>query len=175
MSYRRKPFFVKGNFQIALVLGLGGLLFLEVMGAGWWIYRLAAQAIEEAAFRSHLTLQTSAQVIRPVVVRVNLALVGIGILLAGLAVAAAHARLHALFTRMLEGLENLRRNNTSFRLRGMGGKDSRELIQEFNRAASALDKRLGELRLVCDLLLAEKDLKAIQKHHERLTVLISGQ
>lgn len=172
---KRKPFFVKGNFQIAFIIGFIMLLFIEITAAGLFIYRLSERAIEDTAFSSHLTIDRSAQIIRPIVIKANIYIMLISIFLACVVVAITYLKLHALFGKLIKGLENLKNNTGSFRINLRGGKNTREIIKEFNQAASYLDKHLGDLRLVLDSLLVEKELRHIAEFHDRLYSIIAGK
>lgn len=170
---KRKPFFIKRNFHIAFVIGFILLLLLEVMLAGALIYKLSAEAIENAAFSSHININRSAQLIKPIILKVNIYVMLMSVLLAGLAIAITYFRLHFLFSKIIRGLENFRNNNTPFHIKPSGGKQTRELIKEFNHASSCLDNRLSDLRLTLDSLLVEKDLKQTVKLQNRLYSIIS--
>ncbi len=173
-KFKRKKFFLKDNFQLAFITGFILLLLFEVMLAGFFIYKLSAKALEEAAFSSHINIISSEQLIKPVVLKVNIYTMLTIVLIAGLAVAIANLRLHALFSKIIKGLENLKDNNTSFCIEPRGRKQTRELIKEFNQAASYLDKRLAGLRHVIDPLIEEKELKHIVKLHNKLYSIITG-
>lgn len=172
---KRKRFFIKGNFQIAFIIGFILILLLEVTLAGLFIYRLSQEALEKAAFSSHITIDRSAQLIKPIILKVNIYTMLAIVLIAGLAVMIANLRLHALFSKIIKGLENLRDNNTSFHIKPHGRKQARELIKEFDQAASYLDKRLAGLRHVTDSLLEEKELTHIAKLHDKLYSIIAGK
>lgn len=174
-KFKRKSFFLKGNFQIAFIIGFILLLLLEVMLAGFFIYRLSEETLEKAAFSSHITIDRSAQLIKPVILKVNIYTMLMIVLIAGLAVTITNLRLHALFSKIIKGLENLKDNNTSFQIKPHGRKQARELIKEFNQAASYLDKRLAGLRHVIDSLLGEKELGHIAKLHDKLYSIIAGK
>lgn len=170
---KRKPFFVKGNFQIVFITGFILLLFLEVISAGFFIYKLSAEAIEVATFSSHINIDRSAQIIKPIIIKVNIYVMLMSVLLAGLATAIAYLRLHALFGKIMSGLENIRDNNTSFRIKPRGDKQACELIKEFNGAASYLDKQTTNLRMALDSLIAEKELSHVVKLHNKLYSIIA--
>jgi len=171
-KHKRKPFFIKGNFQIAVIASFTLLLFIEVITAGLFIYKLSANAVEDAEYSSHITINSGSQLIKPIILKVNTYAILISILLAGLVAAIMYFRLRALFANIINGLENLRDNNTSFRINQYGIKNTRELIEEFNQAASSLDKRRGELQVALDSLIKETDTGHISKLHNRLYSLI---
>lgn len=172
---KRKLFIIKSNFQIAFIVGFILLLFIEVMAASLFIYRLSAETIEDAVFSSHITIDRSTQIIRPIVLKVNTCFILISIFLSGLVIVIVYLRFHALFSSIIEGLENLRGNNTSFRIKLRGRKNTRELIKEFNQAASSIDSRITLLRGTIDSLLQKKELKDIERLHNKLYSLIADK
>jgi len=171
---KRKKFFIKGNFQITIILGFTLFLFIEVLAAGWFIYKLSFTAIENASFKSHLTIDKGAQIIAPVILRINISVITITVLFSSLAAVIFYFRTRALFRKIIFGLENFKRNNMAFRLAPRGGKKTRELIKEFNQAASQLDKKHTELINVLDALLKENKLSQISKLHNKLYLIITG-
>jgi len=169
---KRKTFFIKGNFQIVFILGFILLLFIEVSLAGIFIYKSSAYALEKVAYSSHISIDKTAQIIKPIVIKVNASVILISIILAACIMALAGISLHSLFNRIIEGLKNLKNNNTSFRISQCGGKDTRELIKEFNQAAIALDKKKNDLNLLINSILAEKDLKTITNLHQKIYLMV---
>ncbi len=170
---RRKPFFIKRNFQITFIIGFIALLFIEVILAGLFIYRLSNAAFEKETFRPHISINKSSQITGPIILRVNVCSIIISILLAGLIVTISYYKNRDLFDKIIEGLENLRDNNLSFRINARGGKKTVKLINEFNAAASYFEQRWNNLRVVLDELIAEKELRNIEKLHNRLTSIIT--
>lgn len=170
---KRKPFFIKRNFQITFIIGFVALLFIEVMLSGLFIYRLSAAAVEKAAFRSHITINRSAQIIGPIILKVNACGIIVSILLAGLAVAITYRRSRDLFNKIIEGLNNLRDNNLSFRIDERGSRKTAAFINEFNEAATYFEQRMNNLRFILEAAIAEKELKNIEKLHNRLSSLIA--
>ena len=156
-------------FNIALTL----LLLLEVLTVSLFIYKLSAKAIEGAAFSSHLNIERSTEIIKPIIIKVNIYFMFSSLLLASLWLAATYLKLHRLFARIITGIEEIKSNHTSFRLDLNGGKPARRLISEFNQAASFLDKRRMNLISLLDALLAEKDLEKIKQLHRRLYLIIA--
>jgi len=173
--HKRKPFFIKENFQTTAIICFVLLLFIEVMAAGLFIYRLSEGAIENAEYSSHITISSGSQLIKPIILKVNACAILISVLLACLAAAIMYLRLRALFGKIINGLENLRDNNTSFRINQHGIKNTRELIKEFNQAASSLDKRLADSRDTLDSLIKERGLRHISKLHSRLYSIVAGK
>jgi hypothetical protein len=167
-THKRQQFFVKGNFQIAFITGFIMLLFIEVIGAGVCIYRLSYEAIEASTYRSHISLESASQIIGPVILKVNMYVIFTSIILAGLAAAITCFKLHGLFDKIIEGLKNLKYNNTAFRIAESGRKNTRELIKEFNQAASCLDTRMTNVRRLLDLIATEKNLSNLEKLHNKL-------
>lgn len=170
---RRKPFFIKRNFRITFIIGFITLLFIEVILAGLFIYKLSAAAVEKEAFRSHISINKSSQITGPIILKVNVFSIIISIILAGLIVTVSYYRNRDLFNKIIEGLENLRDNNLSFRIVARGGKKTRELIKEFNAAASYFEQRGNKLHFVLEGLFAEKELKNIEKLHNQLSAIIT--
>jgi len=174
-KYKRKRFFIKGNFQLLFIFGFLGILLLEVIIGSLLICKLSNDLIENQEFSSHLSIDTSGRIITPVIIKVNTYIALISILLAGVTAAIMFQRRHLLFNRLTAGLENIKNNNTSFRIKPFGRKNSRLLIKEFNSAVDCLDKRMIKLRETIDSLLEEKELKQIEKLHNKLFSIISGK
>lgn len=174
-KYKRKRFFVKGNFQIAFIVGFLVLLCVEVLVAAALIYGASYGAIEGAAFSSHITMSRSAELIGPIILKINGYVVIASIILSCGVVAIAYARLCALFARIIEGIEQLKRKRFSFRIHERGGKNSRQLIKEFNQAADCIEKRQAVLRGVLDSLLSEKELTYIAKLHAQLYAMFADK
>lgn len=170
---KRKPFFIKRNFQINFIMGFVTLLFMEALLASVFIYKLSADRIEEAAFRSHISINRSAQIIGPIILAINACSIVASVLLAVLAVTITYRRNHELFNKMIKGLDNLRDNNLSFRIDEHGSKKTVAFIKEFNAAASYFEQRLTNLRFILDSAIAEKELKNIEKLHNRLYAIIA--
>jgi len=145
------------------------------MLAAFFIYRLSFGAIEKATFKSHITIDTGAQIVAPIILKVNIFVILISLILASLTVIIAYFRLRVLFGKIIEGLENLKRNNMSWRINLYGRKNTRALIKEFNQAASCLDKRLLDLRKTLDALLEEKELAHIAKLHNQLYSIVADK
>lgn len=172
---KRRPFFIKGNFQIAFIGVFILLLLSETAAAGLLIYRLSAEAIESAVFSSHLAINQSAQIIKPIILKVNGWVALISILLACVAVTAVFFKLHTLFSRIIAKLKGLRDNKEFLPLPARGGKNTRKLIAEFNQAGSALDQRLREIHFLLDSLTVAEELSSIHKLHGKLHALIAGK
>lgn len=170
---KRKPFFLRKNFQMNFIMGFVALLFIEVSLSGLLIYSLSAAAVEKAAFRSHITINSGAQIIGPIILKVNACGIIVSVLLAALAVAITYRRNRELFNKLTEGLDNLRDNNLSFRIEERGSKKTKAFINEFNEAASSFEQRLNNLRFILDCAIAEKELKNIEKLHARLYSIIA--
>ncbi len=172
---KRKRFFIRGNFQMAFIAGFVLLLFMEVLSASFFIYTLSSRAIEETSFKSHIAINSLAEIVAPIIIKVNICVILISIFLSCVAASIAYFRLIVLFDKILEGLENLRDKNTSFRLAVRGGKNARELITEFNNAASYLDKRQAGLLDALNSIIDEKELKNISKLHKKLGSIIDDE
>lgn len=154
-------------------MGFIALLFIEVIVTDLFIYRLSSAAIEKEAVRSHIIINRSAQIIGPVILKVNIAAIIISIILAGLIAAIINQRNRNLFNKLIEGLENLKDNNLSFRIDARGGKKTVDLINDFNNTAAYFEQRRNNLRVVLDELIAEKKLDNIEKFHKRLFSIIT--
>lgn len=170
---KRRPFFIKDNFQLSFIAGFIALLFIEIMLADFFIYELSRKAVEDAAFSSHLSLERSAQILGPIILKVNICFIAVTFLLAVLTSAAAYYRLHIVFAGIVEGFNKLKKNNTSVRLKLRGTKPARELIGEFNKAAESLDKRAENLTLIMNSLDKEKELNRLTKLHNELCAIIA--
>lgn len=174
-KYKRKKFFIKGNFQLSFIFGFLGILLIEVITASLAIYKLSNEEIENIAFSSHLSSDTIGKIVTPVIITVNTYIVLISILLACVIAAIMFQRRRFLFSQIIAGLRNIRNNNTSYRIKPSGGKNSQLLIKEFNSAADYLDGRMIDLRKTTDSLIQEKDLKQIEKLHNKLFTIIAGE
>jgi len=171
---KRKSFFLKGNFQIVFIIGFISILLFEVTLAGFFIYKLSAETLEEAVFSSHINIATSAQIIKPIIIRINIYVILISVALACLIITVTYIKLRVLFGKIIDGLENLKNNNTPLHIKPYGRKQARELIKEFNLAASCLDKQLAGLHHTIDSLVKEKELRHIAKSHDKLYSIIAG-
>ncbi|MDO8663125.1 MAG: hypothetical protein Q7K98_07930 [Candidatus Omnitrophota bacterium] len=171
-NQKRKPFLLKGNFQLTFILGFTLFLFIEVIAAGFAIYILSAKALEDAAFSSHVSFNRSLEIISPIVLKVNIWMILGSIFLACVIILIVYLNLHNLFSKIIQGLENLKNNNTAFRIDLRGNKDTRELIKEFNHTAGYLDHRRLDLHTTIDSLLKKKELEDIVKLHKKLSSII---
>lgn len=171
---KRKSFFIKDTFQIMFIAGFILLLFLEVMTAGIFIYKLSNKAVEEAAFKSHLMLETGMEIINPIILEVNLYVIFFSIFTAILVAGLMFYRLHLLFRKIIDGLESLAfGDNKPLFIKPYGGNNTRQLISEFNQAAAYLHKQQLDIKSVLDSLSIEKELKHIEKLQNKLYILIS--
>lgn len=169
---KRKLFLIKGNFQLAFILGFILFLLIEVIAASSAIYLLSQKALEHAAFSSHLGFNRSLEIISPIVIKVNVWVVLGSIFLACALMLITYINLHSLFSKIVQGLESLKNNHTSLRLNLRAGKNSQALIKEFNHAAEYFDRRLLDLRAALDSLLKEKELEKIIKLQNKLSSII---
>lgn len=174
-NMKRKPFFIRKNFEIAFVVVFISLLLCEISGAVFFIYRLSWQALEDNVFRSHLNIQTAAQIVEPVIIKVNIYVVSITVFLGALALSIILIKRRRLFLKIISGLDNLKDNNASFRLRIYGGKKTRVLLKEFNQAAAFIDRRQRDMDSTFRLLTTEMDLKRLASLHKRLYHIITGK
>lgn len=174
-TIKRKRFFIRGNFQIAFIAGFVLLLFMETLSASFFIYILSSRAIEETAFKSHIAINSLAEIVAPIIIKVNICAILISIFLSCVAASIVYFRLIVLFDKILEGLENLRNKAASFRLDVRGGKNAREFIMEFNHMTSYLDKRQAGLLDVLNSIIEEKELKNISKLHKKLDSIIDDE
>lgn len=170
---KRRLFLLKENFQIIFITSFVLLLFVEVMAAGLCIYKLTNKSIEQAAFKSHLAVNSGAQIIAPIILKVNIYGILISILMAVLIAAMTFYRIRVLSAKLVKGLQSLADNTTTLLIQPYGGENTRQLIREFNHAASFLDKRQADLRSLLDSLLIEKELKQIDKLHQKLFTLLA--
>lgn len=174
-NIKRKPFFIKGNFLAAFIAGFVLLLLIEVVLSGLSIYWLAGQEIEKQLFSSHINIAQSAKIISPIIIKVNASAALLSVLLACLALLIVHLKTNALFSKIVEGLHNIKDKHTYFRIRPFGANKSRQLIEEFNLAASYFDKQLNEINSLLDSLIACKDSLEAAKLRQKLHSLIAGK
>ena len=171
-NQKRKPFLIKGNFQLTFILGFTLFLLIEVIAAGFAIYILAEKTLEDLAFSSHINFNKSLEIISPIVIKVNIWMILCSIFVACAITAITCINLHSLFSKIIQGLENLKNNHTSSRINPRGNKDTRELIKEFNHTAAYLDKNMQDLRTTLDSLLEEKELERIIELQNKLYSII---
>lgn len=167
----RAPFLLRGNFQFTFLLGLAALAALGILAASVFNYVALERILEGAAFSAHLSVASSGELVWRAILEVTLLCAGVSLFVGCAVIVVALWYLEELFRALAEGLQRLARGECVFRL-AMGGKRwGRQLIDEFNDAAAALDRRAGELRGSLDGLIAAigsdqpgwlDDTKAIQ-------------
>jgi len=167
-KYKTRKLLIKENFQIKFIISFILLLFIEIILTTFCVYQLSYKALEESAFRSHIAIANTAQIIGPVILKVNMCAVILSFFFAGIIILLAYSRLKKLLGRLLTGIDNLTRNNTSFRIQTQGRKNSKNLFKEFNQAAVYLDKQQQDLRRTLTEISAETDLENINKLHAKL-------
>ncbi len=167
-TYKNRKLLIKGNFQIKFILGFIFLLFIEIILTTLCVYQLASQALEESAFKSHIAITNTAQIIGPVILKVNICAVILSSLIAGIMILFVYFQLKKLLGRLITGINNLTQNNTSFRIPTRGNKNNEILYKEFNQAAAYLDKQQQDLRKILTEIFAETKLENIAKLHDKL-------
>ncbi len=167
---KRNKFFIKGNFQLSFIIIFISLLFTQILITGLFFLKLTGAAIEEAAFKSHIAIHTSAQIIRPIIIKVNAAAVLTSIFIASIALIIIYIKRHILFTKIITGLEHLKKSDTSFRITLYGGKNTRGLIKKFNQTSDALDQRKNNLLKTLNYLIIEEDLNRIEELHRKIRI-----
>jgi len=172
-KYKRKLFFLRENFQIHFICSFILFVFVEVIFAAWYIYRLAYLRIEEYAALSHMPVDSAAEVLGPVILKVNACVIVISIIIGFGAAFLSYKRLQELFGRIILGLNELKDNKTRVRLSASGGRNSRELIEEFNQAASCLAARTILIKKLTGELIHEKNIDQIEKIHNDLYSLLA--
>lgn len=173
---KRKPFFIRGNFQLKFLLFYAAILATGIFSAVYLIYRALQGVVEEAAFSSHLSLSSSGELFWPAIVRINIMIAGISVLAGLLAIAGIHYYLDGFFHDLGEGLDRLAKSDFSFRLRTKGRWWVRSLVDDFNQKMEALQKDSERTGALADSLITAIDerrpemLKEIKSIHSKLLI-----
>ena len=143
---KRRPFFIKNNFQLKFILCYIAVLALGVLLSAWLIYRALEGIIEEAAFSSHLSLASSGDLFWRTIVQINLWIAVASALISLVVIIAVHVYLEIFFRSLGQGLDNLAKGDFSFRLKTRGRWFGRQLMSDVNGAAARLDDNAKEIR-----------------------------
>lgn len=161
MAIKRKPFFIKGNFQLKFILCFISLLILGVSFSALMIHEALNHILEEASFSAHMSLSTSGQLLWRTIIQINV-LMGSMIIAMGLLMGLiVHFYSETLFYVLAKGLDHLKQGDFSFRIKRKGQWAGKNLIGQFNHVASGLSKRL---ELTCTLL--NEAIKLTQQKNE---------
>ena len=154
---KRKPFFIRGNFQLKFLLFYAAILAAGIFSAVYFIYRVLQGVVEEAAFSSHLSLNSSGELFWPTIVQVNILIATISVLMGLLAIVGIHYYLEKFFHDLGEGLNRLAQNDFSFRLKTKGRWWVRQLFDDFNGKMEELQKERQRIGALTDSLVATID------------------
>lgn len=145
---QRKPFFVKGNSQLKFLFCFVVICAAGISLATVLIYRSVWDLVEQASFSSHLSVRTSAELFRGVIVDVNMkvavATMGAGLLF----ILWMHLYLQTFFSCVRDGLAKLGDGDFSFRLKVRGSRQGAGLSAQFNGIAWDMAQRAGEIKEV---------------------------
>ncbi len=173
-THKKRKLLIKENFQIKFITSFIFLLFIEIIVTTLCVYQLSYQALEKSAFKSHIAIANTAQIIGPVILKVNLCAIILISFIAGIIIIFAYSRLKELLGRIITGIDNLTRNNTAFRIQTRGRKNE-EISREFNQAAAYLDNQQHDLRQILNALLVETEIRNIAELHKKLYAIITGK
>ncbi len=143
---RRKPFFIKGNFQLNFLVCFGFVLAAGISSAAVLICRAGWQVVEKHAFSSHLSLDSSGQLFFRTIVEVNLKVACVTVVVGLLFVIFMHTYFEDFFRHLAEGLKRLGEGDLSVRLKIKNRWFGRVLLVEFNDAAAGLQKTSAQMR-----------------------------
>ena len=143
---KRKPFFVKDNFQLKFIFCYVAILTGGILVAAYLIYRSLEGIVEEAAFSSHLSLTSSGELFWRTIAQVNLWIAGASVLAGLMAITVVHCYLEVFFRSLAQGLERLAKGDFSFRLTIKGRWLGRPLLNDVNSAAARLEENSKEIR-----------------------------
>ena len=143
---RRKPFFIKDNFQLGFLVCFALVLTVGFFSAAVLICRAGWQVVEKQAFSSHLSLDSSGQLFFQVISEINLKAACVTVLAGLLFVVFMHIYLEGLFRRLAEGLRRLGEGDFSVRLETKNRWFGRVLSVEFNDVAAGLQKTSAQMR-----------------------------
>lgn len=143
---KRKPFFVKDNFQLKFIFCYVAILTGGILAATCLIYHSLEGIVEEAAFSSHLSLTSSGELFWRTIVQVNLLISGASVLAGLMVITVAHCYLEVFFRSLAQGLERLAKGDFSFRLKIKGRWLGRQLLSDVNSAAARLEENSEEIK-----------------------------
>lgn len=142
MAIKRKPFFIKGNFQLKFILCFIGLLITGIGLSVMFIYGALNYILETASFSAHMSFTTSGQLLWWTILKINLLISSIIIVIAIFMGVIVHVYSENLFHILSEGLDHLKQGDFSFRIKRKGRWGGKNLIGQFNHLATGLYKRL---------------------------------
>jgi len=172
MMHKRKPFFIKGNFQLKFILCFMAILAVGTAIAVALIDRDLGEIVEEVVFSAHLSHQSSADIFRETILRTNLRIAGASVAIGILIIVGMYFYLEAFFHYVAKGLERMAGGDYSCRLPGGKINPGRELLDEYNGTAQAMAERtetarglIGRLKTAVDSTSAPnlQDLKSLHK------------
>ncbi len=143
---RRKPFFIKDNLQLRFLVCFVLVLAAGIFSAAVLICRAGWQRVEEQAFSSHLSFDSSGQLFSRMILEVNLKVACATVLIGLLLVVFMHIYLEDFFRRLAEGLKRLGEGDFSVRLEIKNRWFGRVLLVEFNDVAAGLQKTSAQMR-----------------------------
>lgn len=152
---RRVPCLLRGNFQMAFLIGLAALVALGILAAAACNYLALEQIFERASFSAHLSAASSGELVWRAVVEMTLLTAGSSLLVGCVAIVCALWYLEGLFQALADGLQRLTQGQRAVRLPTKGWWWGRRLLREFNGAAAALDQRAGQSRESLERVMAE--------------------
>ncbi len=176
---KRKPFFIRGNFQLVFILSYVLILAAGVLCDSALIYHMIKGILERAAFSSHLNLDSSGDLFWGTILKVNFllscAIIAVGLL----AITTIYVYLESFFATLSQGLEKLAAGKVSFRLRRRRLPGMRSFTKDFNEAAHALEKEAADIRAGLEWILSalnsptRESFHKIKKEHLRIIKKLS--
>lgn len=149
-TQKRKPFFIQGNFQLKFILYFTAVLASGILTAAILICQMAARAVEKAAFSSHLSMTSSADLVRQIIMDVNWR-VGAFCVLAGLLAAVfMYFYLQKFFGTLADYLRELAGGKFSSRLMGFEVLLDRSLSEQYNAMAGQMDRNYTNIKEILD-------------------------
>ena len=176
---KRKPFFIRGNFQLKFIFFFVILLMASVFSAVFFIHRSLEGVIEEAAFSSHLSLSSSGELFWRTILQVNLAVAAISVLIGVLIVGWIYFYLENFFRSFVKKLEKLSEGDFAVRIETKKRWWGRQLVADFNAVAGQLEKNSKEVKKITEALITavdsrpEEALKKIKSLHGSLSKITS--
>jgi hypothetical protein len=155
MPHKRKPFFIKGNFQLKFILCFIFILVFSTGLAALLIFRLSADVIERAAFSSHLSFGNSGELVGRIILEANVK-AGLFCVLSGLLmIGLMHFYLGIFFRTLANHLRDLGAGKFSPPLKGPCVLPGRFLVEQYNRLAEERSSGLAAInKIVSKSLLA---------------------
>ncbi len=149
---KRKPFFIRNNFQLKFIIGFISLLVIATLISTFFIERLLQNIVEEAAFSAHLSVGSSGELFWRTIVKVNVIAAGVSVIGGLFMILGMYFYLEFFFRSLASGLNRWANGDFSFRFRTKNKWFGRKLLNDFNETAQPLDDRASKIRLLTESL-----------------------